>query len=635
MPDKPDETDLTPDAEAPGVYDPSANPAKCKADGYFYCTVENRCLPTTLQEAGDIQKQGGCGGSGGSGSGSSGGGYNGTSMGGKVLPYPGYKYEDRFRNSVPHDEPEMDDEGADDDSRIRSGRAAIPVYDCSSICALPIPHYEGLSGETEEGRLLSMRDGYNAALACYGVRLSPKCTKGMVDSNIAVMQDVMKGIEASLTTINNALINIHDAVPTSPGELMGTYLGEYRDALSKTTRRSRPMGTSIQELDTFNDFMSNIPANPCTGAPAIKTDCPLSCTPPAKDFEVDTKDDIKDPNFDGIKYTPSKETKDPKYSKSHTSCLNDLPCTYEDLEHPKLDLEEDPEKGDMVDMDLSNDHITSGCANGDGLFDLLMTAVDSSIDLQFKASRLDAKQFGEFYASVIGASMQTATSFLVQKEQLKLDAEKINLEREKYDLFLDRHKYEKQLTKLSAEKAVLEMEVLKKKLPLDLALTAQQVKSAEKQIELTARKIESEEATTKSTYKAMEEKTLDGVLNRNLTEAKIMQTRVGIRTAKFDAILKKYQAYSTKVQTEEAKANGASSRRMTNADIQSKNKQASLYDQQRKTYIHGQRNDTMKLLKDMWTIQIDTLGAEGMVIEALKGPELSSKIERLSLDTGL
>ena len=101
------------------------------------------------------------------------------------------------------------------------------------------------------------------------------------------------------------------------------------------------------------------------------------------------------------------------------------------------------------------------------------------------------------------------------------------------------------------------------------------------------------------------------------------------------AILKKHQAYATKVQTAETKANGAASRRMTNAEIQSKNKQASLYDQQRKTYIHGQRQDTLKLLKDMWTIQIDTLGAEGMVIEALKGPELSSKIERHSLDTGL
>jgi len=40
-------------------------------------------------------------------------------------------------------------------------------------------------------------------------------------------------------------------------------------------------------------------------------------------------------------------------------------------------------------------------------------------------------------------------------------------------------------------------------------------------------------------------------------------------------------------------------------------------------------------MKDMWTIQIDTLGAEGMAVEAIKGPELSSKLERAALDVGL
>jgi len=568
-----------------GTYDPSANPAKCAADGYFYCTIENRCLPTTTQEAADIQAQGNA----------SGGSSGGSSSGGK--------------------------------------------------CDAPIIPYETLAGLTEVERLLKLRTAYTAAMA--------KCND----------KDIKEGFRQSVTTINNSLLDLTDGVPTDPTELMSTFLGTTKDKLSASTRRTRPMGTIIQELDTYCDVFDK-----CFG-----------CTPAESTFETNVKDDIKDPDFTGIVYKPSKPTpkveskglnrkfidfKDDKnkdgYSEKHASCLNDLPCTYDELEHPKLELEEDPEKGDMVDMDLSNDHITSGCANGDGLFDLLMTAVDSSIDLQFKSSRLDAKQFGEFYASVIGASLQTATSFLVQKEQLKLDAEKINLEREKYDLFLDRHKYEKQLTKLSAEKAVLEMEVLKKRLPLELALLTQQTKGAEKGVEKSARDIELTEAQIVNTYnnigetnatnkfereriqtttnkmkKEIDETTLNGVLNRNLTEAKVEQTRVGIRTAKFDAILKKYQAYSTKVATEEAKKTGASNRRVMNADVQSKNKQASLYDQQRKTYIYGQRNDMLKVMKDMWTIQIDTLGAEGMAVEAIKGPELSSKLERAALDVGL
>ena len=512
-------------------------------------------------------------------------------------------------------------------------------------CEAPVIKYEELVGKTEEERLLLYRTAYTQAIA--------SCTD----------EDIKEGFRQSIVTINSALLDLTDSLPTDKAELMSTFLGNTKDPLSASTRRTKPMGTVITELDTYKDVFDSC----------------FKCTPAEDTFETNVKDDIKDPDFAGIVYNPSSPTdkvnskglsrkfidfKDDKnkdeYSEEHTSCLKDLPCTFEELTHPELKLEENPNKSNMVGVDLSNDHITSGCANGSGLFDLLMTAVDSSINLQFKASRLDNKQFGEFYASVIGASMQTATSFLIQKEQLKLEAEKVSIEREKYDLLLDRHKYDKHITKLAAEKTVLEMEVLKKKLPLDLALTVQQLKGAEKSVEKSSRDIELTEAQIVNTYnsigetnatnkfereriqattnkmkKDIQETTINGVLNRNLTEAKIEQSRVGVKTAKYDAILKKYQAYSTKVATEEAKKTGASNRRVMNADVQSKNKQASLYDQQRKTYIYGQRNDMLKVMKDMWTIQIDTLGAEGMAIEAIKGPELSSKIERAALDVGL
>ena len=40
-------------------------------------------------------------------------------------------------------------------------------------------------------------------------------------------------------------------------------------------------------------------------------------------------------------------------------------------------------------------------------------------------------------------------------------------------------------------------------------------------------------------------------------------------------------------------------------------------------------------MKDMWNTQIDTLGAEGMAVEAIKGPEFSSRLERAALDVGV
>ena len=579
-----------------GTYDPSANPAKCAADGYFYCTIENRCLPTTTQEAADIQKQGRGGSGGSSGGSSSGGGSTGP----------------------------------------------------SKACEQPIIQYEDLVGKTEHDKLMFMRTKYEAALAA--------CKGGS-----AADKDARAGFEQALVNINNGLVDIEEGIPTDAIKLFTTFYGPTMDKLDPRTRRSTPWGTVITEIDGYKDKI------------------PVCVSPDKKTFETNVKDDIKDPDFTGIVYKPSKPTdkvnskglsrkfidfKDDKnkdnYSEKHTSCLNDLPCTFEELEHPKLELEENPDEDNEVDIDLTLEHITTGCANGKGLYDLLMTAVDSSIDLQFKASRLDAKQFGEFYASAMNGAMQTATSFLIQKEQLKLDAERIELEKDKYDLFLDKHKYEKQLQKLSAEKAVLEMEVLKKRLPLELALLVQQTRGAEKAVEKSARDIELTEAqivnvyntigetnatnkfereriqtTTNKMKKDIEETTMNGVLNRNLTEAKVEQTRVGIRTAKFDALLKKYQAYSTKVQTAEAKANGASQRRLINADVQSKNKQASLYDQQRKTYIYGQRAEVLNIMKDMWNVQIDTLGPEGMAIEAIKGPEFSSRLERAALDAGV
>jgi len=620
------------DAEAPGTYDPNADKAACNAAGYFYCSVENKCLPKTLAEAARA-------GSGGSSS----GGSSSSSMAGKPSMYAVPEYITDFPMYMPFVPDDAPEEDASDTKQNRSitvgtippagtgtgsgvannipGTVAtgpVSVYDCDSPCATPIPNYEGLLPLDEKSRLLEMRTGYESAKDCFNKRLEPTCTANLTDANIATMEDSLRGVVASLTTINNALLNLDDGVPTSRAELMTTFLGDSRDVLSRSTRRTKPMGTIIQEIDTFTDSIL------------------VGTTKPAADFETSTVDDTKDPNFDGIKYIPSKVTDEVKYSKEHQSCLENLECTFDEFDHPEDYLTEpDIDLNEPLDVDIADDDITSGCANGTGLYDKLMTAIDSSIDLQFKNSRLDAKQFGTFYASAMTAAMQQTTAFLVDKQRLRIEAEHLVLEQNKYNLSFDKHKYDTLLAKVQAEKTLLEMELFKLMSPLQLAKASQDAKLAEKSVELTSRKVESEEATTYTLYKNIMETEENGVLNRNLTEAKVEQARVGTKTAKFDTILKKYQAYATKVQTAETKANGAASRRMTNAEIQSKNKQASLYDQQRKTYIHGQRQDTLKLLKDMWTIQIDTLGAEGMVIEALKGPELSSKIERHSLDTGL
>ncbi len=619
-----------------GTYDPTADPAKCKADGYYFCTIENRCLPTTLSEAADIQREGARG--------SNSTVYENTHYNDPGEPYNGH-YVDVERNKnpfggyyeftkqrpYPNDPVSSIDSVTIDASDSPAGGGYVPPtgfppIDCNCPAAAPIFNYEVLAALDEEARLVVMRDAYRYGVECYGERIN-NCSAGLTDENRAVMEEGQAALATSQKVIDDQLLQLVDGVPTSPQELMSTFLGDTRDKLSGTTRRTRPMGTIIKELDTYTDVFE---------------DC-FECTPDASHFKANEPDEIADPDLtvppldikprEYLDYTDW-ANKD-KYDEEHESCLKDIPCTYPELEHPELELEEDPDPDDALDVDISDSDITSGCANGTGLFDKLMTAIDSSIDLQFKNSRLDAKAFGEFYASAIGSAMQQTTGFLIQKKQLILEAEKVRLEAERFKLGLDKHKYEKMLNKLGAEKVVLEMNVLKKKLPIELAVLVQQARGAESSVEQSKRNIEKTEADTVNTYDTIVERKRQNELIREETKVKIEQMKVQTKTSKFETILKKHQAYATKVQTEEAKATGASQRRIASADVLTKQKQASLADQQRKTYIYGQRTDVLKLMKDMWSVQMDTLGAEGMAVEAIKGPELSSKLERAGLDVGL
>jgi len=511
-------------------------------------------------------------------------------------------------------------------------------------CDLPIGRFEDLVNLTETERLAFMRTQYEAVLAT--------CTD----------EDKKDGIRQSLAILNQSMVDATDGVPTSKAELMSTFLGDTRDVLSPTTRRSRPLGTVITELDTFTDGIS------------------VGASPDESTFDTSIADTTPDPDFTGITYTPSiaipevdlAELKDrgmldytdksnvDNYDDTHNSCLNDLQCTYEKYDIPKYTVTDIDASESDLDVSIADEDITSGCANGDGLFDKLMTAIDSSINLQFKNSRLDNKTFGQFYATTISSAMQQTTDFLLQKKRLELEAIKLKVEQDRFEIDKERVKYDLALVKAKTQRELLEIEFFRDQSPLILAKLTQETKATEKSVELTTKSIEKEEATTIGIYDdiaenrltnklkreelttrievaqhGMKETSLNGEKDRNLKEAQIEQARVGIRTSKFEALLAKYKAYSTKVQTEEAKATGASTRRVNNAEVQTKNKIASLYDQQRKNYIHGQRNDTLKLMKDLWVAQIDTLGAEGMVIEAIKGPEFSSRLERAALDNGV
>jgi len=149
-----------------------------------------------------------------------------------------------------------------------------------------------------------------------------------------------------------------------------------------------------------------------------------------------------------------------------------------------------------------------------------MTAIDSSIDLQFKNSRLDAKAFGEFYASAMSAAMQQTTQFLIQEKQLVLDKARVAIAVAEYNLKKDnsdidnaikiadfnlrKHnaaidnaikkeeskynvaltKFKALLTKAQTKEVLLRIEDRKKKIPLELSALTQETKAAEKKAQI-------------------------------------------------------------------------------------------------------------------------------------------------------
>jgi hypothetical protein len=61
--------------------------------------------------------------------------------------------------------------------------------------------------------------------------------------------------------------------------------------------------------------------------------------------------------------------------------------------------------------------LTQGTLEGNGAFDVLMRAVNQHLEREFKAQRISGTQYSEAYQSAIGAALQTAKDFLLQKDQ--------------------------------------------------------------------------------------------------------------------------------------------------------------------------------------------------------------------------
>ena len=67
--------------------------------------------------------------------------------------------------------------------------------------------------------------------------------------------------------------------------------------------------------------------------------------------------------------------------------------------------------------EITNKHLTEGIVNGAGVFDTLMDAVNTHLDVQYKAGRITGKDYANVYLGSMQATLAQAVAFLLGKEQ--------------------------------------------------------------------------------------------------------------------------------------------------------------------------------------------------------------------------
>lgn len=177
----------------------------------------------------------------------------------------------------------------------------------------------------------------------------------------------------------------------------------------------------------------------------------------------------------------------------------------------------------------------------DGVFDQLMAAVQSHVQAEFKAGRLQAENYNTFYLGLTEAVLQNSTQYLLG---LLLIDEK----RRGQDLQNQKAEYELEVL-LPAQHAKLlkEIEVMDKqieKIDAEISLMAKQEQKIDKEIAFLDAKIQTERANTEAGIAAAESlvgKQISLLTAQRLGFAGDLHTKVGKLYADYDSIYQSVQ----------------------------------------------------------------------------------------------
>ena len=269
---------------------------------------------------------------------------------------------------------------------------------------------------------------------------------------------------------------------------------------------------------------------------------------------------------------------------------------------------------------------------GNGVFDILMKAVNKHLDSQFKKGAISQTEMSKLYVNAIEVALSQGVAFLVQTHQTAWAGE--NAKRQAQLLELQKAVvHQESLTKIF-ETVRAKMEVAKAQIDayraegelvhikVGIGATYQDILNKEVQQLLISEQVDTARANTKETL-------LDGAAVGGLVQQQII-------SATHQANLVKEQMETARAQTRETLSDGSpilglvSTEKLLKAKqvdlldeqidsqrAQTKNtlvdgttavggilgSQKSLYDQQKISYIHDSKNKAARLLTDAWTTQ--------------------------------
>ena len=235
---------------------------------------------------------------------------------------------------------------------------------------------------------------------------------------------------------------------------------------------------------------------------------------------------------------------------------------------PDVDLSDDMfqipvDDGSLLDNveKLTNEDLTTRVVDGSGVFDALMSGLSAHLKKEYEQNRITGEQYTKAYTASLGGALQTATSFLLGRDQAYWQAVLAQMQA--------------RTTEIQVVTARVQLEVAK----AQLATARIQALNAEAEFGLTKMKI----ATEDQQYCLLKMQTEQGEYTLN----EIMPTQ---------KTLLEEQVEVQRAQTLDTRTNGAEIRG-------SVGKQKDLYTQQITSYQRDAEVKAAKLFTDAWITQ--------------------------------